>query len=84
MSKAQKLINRAVAILKSCQQPGGPNHQKALVEIRTLLDRTEDDGVGTASEKVKLARKTMQQHSASAITNGQAVSELSRIFQIAT
>ena len=80
MSKAQKLVNRAIAILQRLQQPEGLNEQKALAEIRSLIDRTEDDGIGTASEQVKLARKTMQQHQENALNDQQAVSELLRIF----
>ena len=80
MSKAQKLVNRAMAVLQRRQQPGGLNDQKALAEIRTLLDRTEDNGTGTASEQVKLAKQTMQQHKENALNDHQAISELSRIF----
>ncbi len=79
MSKAQKLVNSAKAILQRLQS-GDLNDQKALAEICLLIDRTEDDGVGTASEQVKLAKKTMQQHKESALDNHQAVTELSRIF----
>jgi hypothetical protein len=80
MSRAQKLVNRAIEILQRRLQPEGLNDQKALAEIRGLLDRTEDDGVGTASERVRLARRTMQQHQENALTNEQAIRELSRIF----
>jgi len=80
MSKAQKLVNRANALLKRLLQSDDLNDQKALVEICALLDRTDDDGTGTASEQVKLAKKTMQQHKENALNNHQAISELSRIF----
>ncbi len=80
MSKAQKLVNRAIAVLQRRQQPEGLNDQKALAEIRALIDRTEDEGAGTASEQVKLARKTIQQHEENALNDQQAVNELSRIF----
>jgi len=79
MSKAQKLVNRAQAVLQRLQS-GGLNDQKALAEIYSLLDRTEDDGTGTASEQVKRAKKTMQQHKENALDNGEAISELSRVF----
>ncbi len=81
MSKAQKLVNRALAILERQAQPEGLNDQKTLAEIRSLMDRTEDDGIGTASEQVRLARKTLQHHQENALDDQQAVSELSRIFQ---
>jgi hypothetical protein len=80
MSKAQKLVNRVRAVLGRRLPPESLNDQKALAEIRALLDRTEDQGVGTASEQLKLARKTMQQHQENALNNRQAITELSRIF----
>ncbi len=80
MSKAQKLVNRAIAILQRRQQPNGLNDQKALAEIRNLIDRTEDDGLGTASEQVKLAKRTIEQHKGNALNDHEAVKELSRIF----
>ena len=79
MSKAQKLVNCAKAVLQRLQS-GGINDQKALAEIFALIDRTEDDGHGTASEQVKLAKIAMQQHRENALDNHQAVTELSRIF----
>ena len=66
MSKAQKLVNSAKAVLLRRQQ-NHLNDQKALAEIYALIDRTEDDGSGTASEQVKLAKKTMQQHKENAL-----------------
>ena len=81
MSKAQKLVNRAMDVLKRRQQ-NHLNDQKALAEIRGLLERLEDRGTGTASEQVKLARKTMQQHEENALTDQQAMSELCRIFAV--
>jgi hypothetical protein len=83
MSKAQKLVNRAMAVLQRRQQ-NHMNDQKALAEIRSLLDRTEDNGTGAASEQVKLATKTMQQHKENALDNRQAISELARIFALVT
>ena len=82
MSKAQKLVNSAKAVLQRLQT-GGLNEQKALAEISALIERTHDEGSGTASDQVKLAKKTMQQHQENAIDNHQAVTELSRIFQLA-
>jgi hypothetical protein len=79
MSKAQKLVNKALAVLLRRKQ-NHLNDQKALAEIQDLLDRTEDSGKGTASEQVKLARKTMQQHKENALNNQQAMIELARIF----
>jgi len=79
MSKAQKLVNSAKAVLQRRQQ-NHLNDQKALAEIRNLIDRTEDGGSGTASEQVKLAKKTMQQHKENALDDQQAIRELSRIF----
>ena len=79
MSKAQKLVNSAKAILHRLQS-GALNDQKALAEICSLIDRTDDDGIGTASEQVKLAKKTMQQHKENAFDNHQAVTALSRIL----
>jgi hypothetical protein len=83
MSKAQKLVNRATAVLLRRQQ-NHLNDQKALAEIHDLLERTEDGGTGTASEQVKLARKTIQQHKENSLSNQQAISELCRIFPSAT
>ncbi len=80
MSKAQKLVNRAIAILKRRQQPNGLNDQKALTEIRLLIERTEEDGSGRASEQVRLAKMTIQQHKENTLNDCQAVNELSRIF----
>jgi hypothetical protein len=83
MSKAQKLVNRAMAVLLRRQQ-NHLNDQKALAEIRDLLERTEDSGTGTASDQVKLARKTVQQHRENALNNQQAMNELYRIFAMTT
>ncbi|HEX4141345.1 MAG TPA: hypothetical protein VHY09_13435 [Candidatus Methylacidiphilales bacterium] len=82
MSKAQKLVTKALAVLLLRHQ-NHLNDQKALVEIRSLLDRTEDSGTGTASDQVKLVRKTMQQHKENSLTNQQAMSELRRILAFA-
>jgi hypothetical protein len=79
MSKAQKLVNRALEILQR-RRDNHLNDQKALTEIRGLIDRTEDDGMGTASEKVKLARKTMQQHHDFVLNDHDAVAELGVVF----
>ena len=83
MSKAQKLVNRAMAVLLRRQQ-NHLNDQKALAEIRDLLERTADSGTGTASDQVKLARKTVRQHEENGLNNQQAVSELYRIFAMTT
>jgi hypothetical protein len=82
MSKAQKLVNKALAVLLRRKQ-NHLNDQKALAEIQGFLDRTEDGGVGRATEQVKLARKTMQQHKENVLTNQQAMVELARIFALA-
>jgi hypothetical protein len=79
MSKAQKLVNRAKEVLLRRHQ-NHLNDQKALAEIRGFLDRTEDDGAGTASEQVKLARKTMQQHAENTINDRDTMVELGVIF----
>jgi hypothetical protein len=69
MSKAQKLVNRAVAVLQRHLQPDGLNDQKALSEIRALLERTEDDGAGTASGQVQRAKLAMQRHKENALND---------------
>ena len=79
MSKAQKLVNKALEVLLRRHQ-NHLNDQKALVEIGSLLDRTDDTGAGTASNQVKLAKAAMQQHKESALTNPEAMIELRRIF----
>jgi hypothetical protein len=79
MSKAQKVVNRALEILLRRHQ-NHLNDQKALAEIHSLLERTEDSGIGTASNQVKLARAAMQRHQASVLNNSQAMEELRRIF----
>jgi hypothetical protein len=79
MSKAQKLVNRALHVLLRRHQ-NHLNDQKALAEIHSLLDRTDDTGAGTASDQVKLAKATMQQHKENALTDPQAMIELRRIF----
>ncbi len=83
MSKAQKLVNRAMAVLLRRQQ-NHLNDQKALAEIRGLLERTDDSGAGTASDQVKLVRKILQRHVENGLTNQQAMSELYRLFAMAT
>ena len=83
MSRAQKLVNKVMAVLLRRQQ-NHLNDQKALAEIRGFLERSEDSGMGTASERVKLARKTLQQHLENGITNPQAMNELYRIFEMST
>jgi hypothetical protein len=60
------------------------NDQKALAEIRDLLERTEDSGTGTASDLVKLARKILQRHQENGLNNLQAMKELYRLFDMAT
>ncbi len=83
MSRAQKLVNKTIEILQR-RLDNHLNDQKALVEIRALVDRTEDHGIGRASEQVKLVRKTIQQHLENAITNQQAMTELYRLFGLAS
>jgi len=82
MSKAQKLVNRALEVLLRRHQ-NHLNDQKALAEIGSLLERTEDSGAGKASDQVKLAKETMQRHKENALTNPQAMIELRRIFAFA-
>ncbi len=81
MSRAQKLVNKVIEILQR-RQDNHLNDQKALAEIRGLVDRTEDHGIGRASDQVKLIRKTMHQHELSALTNPQAMNELYRMFDM--
>jgi hypothetical protein len=81
MSKAQKLVNRAIAILQRRLQPDGLNDQKALAEIRALLNRTEDDGTGKASEQVQRAKRVMQQHGENSLSDHQAMNEMHSIFE---
>ncbi len=81
MSKAQKLVNRALEVLLRRHQ-NHLNDQKALAEIHALLERTEDTGSGTASNQVKLAKEMMQKHRLSGLTNPEAMSELRRIFGV--
>jgi hypothetical protein len=82
MSRAQKLVNRAINIVQR-RQHNHLNDQKALAEIRTLIDHTDDRGTGRASEQVKLIKKTMQQHEENALNNQQAMSEIARILLLA-
>jgi hypothetical protein len=79
MSKAQKLVNRALEVLLRRHQ-NHLNDQKALVEIGSFLERTDDTGTGTASNQVKLAKETMQKHKEGALTNPEAMIELRRVF----
>jgi hypothetical protein len=79
MSKAQKLVNRAKEILLRREQ-NHLNDQKALAEIRNLVERTEDDGTGRASEQVKMAKIMLQRHADSALTDAGAMDELYGIF----
>jgi hypothetical protein len=73
MSKAQKLVNKALEVLLRRKQ-NHLNDQKALAEIQGLLDRTDDAGQGKATEQLKLARKAMQQHKENVLSNQQAMS----------
>ena len=82
MSKAQKFVTRAMAVLLRRQQ-NHLNDQKALVEIRGLLERTEDNGTGTASDQVKKAAKILQQHQQNELTNPQAMTALYQLFAMA-
>ena len=83
MSKAQKLVNRALDVLLRRHQ-NHLNDQKALAEIRDLLERTQDSGSGTASEQVKLVRKILQRHQENELSNPQAMNELYRLFAMTT
>ena len=77
MSRAQKLVNRALAILQRQSPPDGLNDQKALAELKSLFDSSEpDDGVGTASEMVRRARETLKKHAAISLNDRQAVKEM--------
>jgi hypothetical protein len=80
MSRAQKLVNRALAILQR-HTPDGLNDQKALAELRSLFDGSEpDDGRGSATELVKLAKATLQRHKESALNDHQAITEMYRLL----
>ena len=79
MSKAQKLVNRAIETLTR-RLHNHLNDQKALAEIRGFLDRTEDDGVGTASDKVKQVREVMRKHHDFVLNDSQAMLELYALF----
>jgi len=79
MSKAQKLVNRALDVLLRRHQ-NHLNDQKALAEIQSLLERTDDTGAGTASNQVKLAKAVMQKHKENGLTNPDAMIELRRVF----
>jgi hypothetical protein len=81
MSRAQKLVNRTMEIVLRRQQ-NHLNDQKALAEIRSLVDRTEDRGTGRASEQVKLIKKAMLEHEQNALSNQQAMSEISHILAL--
>ena len=76
MSKAQKLVNRAVAILQRQLPPDNLNDQKALAELRNLFDGTEDDGQGTASERVKRAMKILVEHTSARLNDQQAITAM--------
>ncbi len=77
MSKAQKLVNWARTILQRHASPNGLNDQKALAELRNLFDGSEpDDGHGTATERVKLAKETLQRHKENALNDHQAMKEM--------
>lgn len=81
MSRAQKLVNRARAILQRHLPPDGLNDQKALAELNSLFDSSEpDDGRGTASELVKLANETLQRHKENALNDHQAMVEMYAIL----
>jgi len=81
MSRAQKLVNKAVAVLQRHTPPDGLNDQKALAELRSLFDDSEpDDGRGTASETVKLAKGVLQRHKENALNDHQAMTEMYSIL----
>lgn len=81
MSRAQKLVNRALAILQRQSPPDSLNDQKALAELKSLFDGSEpDDGVGTASDMVRRTKETLKKHSAISLNDRQAVKEISGIL----
>ena len=81
MSRAQKLVNKALAILQRHLPPDGLNDQKALAELKSLFDGSEpDDGHGTATERVKLAKATLQRHKENALNDHQAMNEIYSIL----
>ena len=82
MSRAQKLVNKALAILQRHTPPNGLNDQKTLAELRSLFDGSEpDDGRGTASERVKQAKGVLQRHKEDALNDHQAMSEMHSILE---
>jgi hypothetical protein len=81
MSRSQKLVNKALAILQRHLPPDGLNDQKALAELKNLFDGSEhDDGHGTASERVKLAKAMLQRHKENALNDHQAMKEMYSIL----
>ena len=81
MSRAQKLVNKALAILRRHTPPDGLNDQKALAELKSLFDGSEpDDGHGTATEQVKLAKGVLQRHKENALNDHQAMNEIYSIL----
>jgi hypothetical protein len=81
MSRAQKLVNWAREILQRHSSPNGLNDQKALAELRKLFDASEpDDGRGTASDQVKLAKETLQRHKDYALNDRQAMADMHSIL----
>ena len=82
MSRAQKLVNKALAILQRRLPPEGLNDQKALSELKSLFDGSDpDDGHGTASDRVKLARQTLQRHTENGLNDQQAMNEMLSILE---
>jgi len=75
------LVNKALAILRRHSPSDGLNDQKTLAELTSLFDGSEpDDGHGTASERVKLAKATLQRHKDNALNDHQAMNEIYRIL----
>jgi hypothetical protein len=70
-----------VAVLQRHTPPNGLNDQKALAELKSLFDGSEpDDGHGTATERVKLAKATLQRHKEHALNDHQAMNEMYSIL----
>jgi hypothetical protein len=82
MSRAQKLVNWAKEILQRHSSTNGLNDQKALAELRKLFEDSEpDDGRGTASDQVKLAKDTLQRHMDNGLNDHQAMTKLYGILE---
>ncbi len=76
MSRAQKLVNWALAILARRLPPEGLNDQKVLAELRALFKDAEDHGVGTASDMVKQTKSTLASHLAGELRDHEAMAKI--------